>query len=244
MKTNALLILVLQVFFSICAFAQPEPVQFGKLTFQKNGTFVHFGGTGNPNTDQAKQGKILARETIRQLRQKGTHPFEWQKSAPIGVTFLFPVTGNLEDIYSALKDHGGNTKPSWVWEGISDDLPVEVKIYLDSAGDGSLEIYQNNQLVAYMPCKSSARSKQPHAGNWSIKAKGVESKLGEKGRMSVKWNSWMSWGLEIENSNSGCYIHGGALTSESDGCVRVVRPGAHILYELVNKGSKVVITYL
>lgn len=245
MKSIVLFILVLQAFFTNPSFAQgPQPVKFGKLTFQKDGVFALFGGTGTPDTEEAKRSNAEARNVIKEMRQSKAHPFTWQASAPEGVTFIFPIDGELRDIHEALKQYSKGPKPSWVWMGFSSSTPVTIKVYLDPKGDGHIDLYQSEQLIGYMPCKSGLRSKQPHAGNWSVKEKCTESEVGELGRMSRKWNSWMSWALEIENTNPGCYIHGGSLMSPSDGCVRVARPGARIIYEIVKTGSKIVITYL
>lgn len=244
MKTIVLFIVILQAYFTLNSVAGTKPIKFGNLTFQSKGTFVLFGGTGTPDTEQAIQGNVEAREVIRNMRKSNAHPFTWQASAPSGITFIFPVSGNLQDIYEAEKEYGSKAKPSWVWLGASDSSPVTIKIYLDVEGDGYIDLYQSDQKIGHMPCKSGVRSKQPIAGNYSVKEKCTERLTGEYGRMSRKWNSWMSWALEIENPNLGCYIHGGSLMSLSDGCVRVPRPGAEIIYNLAKQGSKIVITYL
>ena len=248
MKPIVLFILILQAYFTVFASAQtPRPVQFGKLIFQANGEFAYHGGTGKPDSPEAVASEALSVAKFRELRASNVHPFKWQDVAPPGITYIFPISGNLKDIYKALNEFGGKAAPAWVWNDISDSIPLTIKIYLYSTGIGYIKLYQSEQLVGYLPCMSGLRSKQPHEGNWSVNYIGDENDpqgKGEKGRKSNKWNSWMSWAVGTNNTNAGCYIHGGSLESESDGCVRLPRPGAHIIYELVKKGTKVVITHL
>jgi hypothetical protein len=85
--------------------------------------------------------------------------------------------------------------------------------------------------------------KQLKEGQWSILSKEKEKQKDELGKKSIKWNSWMPWAIGIENPVEACYIHGGSLTEESDGCIHVPRSVAKILYGLVKKGTKVKIIH-
>lgn len=238
MNLKLFLILVVQGLLATTVFSRTITVD--GLTFgSKDGNLTLVGVSTRKELLPAEKPGIVSK--IRDCEKAGLHPFKWQEKVPEGVSLLFPVSGQLAKIHENLKDFcsGNKRHPSWIWAGINEEKPLSLSIHMYANGEGWIDIFQDGKKVGYTPCMSSPRSKQMKTGLWSIASKGNETQNGEKGRMSVKWGCWMSWALEIENSVGGCYLHGGSLISESDGCVHLPRPVAKVLYHLLRKGDAV-----
>ncbi|MES2623429.1 MAG: L,D-transpeptidase [Patescibacteria group bacterium] len=246
MKPFVLFILIFQAFFTISISAAERilpPVKFGNLKFRPNGTWVYVGASVSEEKLAAAKPAIDA--VLDRCTKDGSHPFSWQALAPAGVTFIIPVSGDIDEIHTDLAKYSGNINAAWIWDDIDPKAgSVSTKIFLWANGLGYVDLYQHGKIVCSMPCRTSARSKQPHAGVWKVGEVGSQKQGSESGRMSRKWKAWMPWALEITNSNPGCFLHGGNLLSASDGCVRLPRPGAAIVYHLLKAGSEIEVVYL
>ncbi len=205
------------------------------LLFGNEEGFVKVNLNLAPEKNQAAKAQVL--DYIQKNRT--THPFLW--SMP-NVEFFWVVGGDLNKIHQTIAQK--KTAPSWIWAGIDPKTPLELKVSLLSDGRGTVGVYQGENLVGRCFCRSSGRSKQPSAGNTNLSGKQTESVEGEKGRVSRKHDSWMPWAIGIGPATGGYYLHGGDTSTQSDGCIRIGRGTAQILYRILKGKEKVEIVHL
>lgn len=226
--------------------------KFGNLSFGAEETGLLFRiGTSLPPRERAKI-KPAVDDYIDKCMKNKVHPFHWFENAPAGVTFTFPVSGNLKDIYRELGkiDFGKidtcKGRPCWLW---NDTLKItSLIVHLNQTGAGFLELFENDKVVGWISCQSCDRPNQPKEGTCSIVKKWTQRDdkdafPNELGKRSITADSWMPWAMELNNTTGGIFLHGGSLLTDSLGCIRGPRPAMELLYHLSKVGMKVRIQY-
>ena len=63
-----------------------------------------------------------------------------------------------------------------------------------------------------------------------------------KEKYSNEWQAWMYWAVLIDGER-GVYIHEGATSGTSAGCIHVAAPNAEDFYNWVNQPTRITISF-
>lgn len=188
-----------------------------------NGELAHWGWFGN----NPKAGDVSDPIVKSYLTKKWgkVHPFDFQ--AQIGnqnnVEFLWKITPDL--VKKAEK-----SRSSYIVGGVK---ITSIVARFNSDGVGNVALYSGQKLVGRVNCQTSNKRQ----GKYSQLAAGDYKVLGKK-RLHVSTEIKgveMPFSILLDDVRK-IYMHQGDISSIAAGCIRLSKPSARVIYDLVSEG--------